>query len=112
MHGDPHPLNMVVHRGHLAAVIDFGDLTAGDPASDLATAWQTFSWEGRAEFVVRYTRLAGPDEALWQRARGWAVLYTANSLDLSAGSADFTAIAEHTITQVLDAPDATVGQPA
>lgn len=106
VHGDPHPLNMIVHRGRLAAVIDFGDLTAGDPASDLATAWQTFTWEGRAEFVVRYSRLAGPDEALWRRARGWAVLYAANSLALSEDSPEFTAIAEHTIAQLLDAPDA------
>ncbi|WP_256838540.1 aminoglycoside phosphotransferase family protein [Ornithinimicrobium faecis] len=112
VHGDPHPLNMVVRRGNLAAVIDFGDLTAGDPASDLATAWQTFTWEGRAQFVVRYSQLARPDEALWQRARGWAVLYSANSLALSDDSPEFTAIAEHTIAQVLDAPDARVGRRA
>jgi len=109
VHGDPHPLNMVVHRGRLAAVIDFGDLSGGDPASDLATAWQTFDWEGRAGFVVRYSELAGRDEALWQRARGWAVLYAVNSLALSADSAEFLAIAEHTIAQVLDAPDALAG---
>lgn len=112
VHGDPHPLNMVVRRGNLAAVIDFGDLTAGDPASDLATAWQTFTWEGRAEFVVRYSQLAGPDEALWRRARGWAVLYSANSLALSDDSPEFTAIAEHAIAQLLDAPDAPAGRPA
>lgn len=106
VHGDPHPLNMVVHRGTLAAVIDFGDLTAGDPASDLATAWQTFTWEGRAGFVVRYSQLAGRDEALWQRARGWAALYAVNSLALSTDSPEFTAIAEHTVRQLLDAPDA------
>lgn len=106
VHGDPHPLNMVVRRGSLAAVIDFGDLTQGDPASDLATAWQTFSGEGRAAFVVRYSQLAGRDEALWQRARGWAVLYAVNSLALSADSPQFTAIAEHTVAQLLEAPDA------
>lgn len=106
VHGDLHPLNIVVHRGHLASVIDFGDLTGGDPASDLATAWQTFDWEGRASFVVRYSQLAGRDEALWRRARGWAVVLVAVSLALSAGHPDFTAIAEHTIKQLLDAPDA------
>lgn len=106
VHGDPHPLNMVVHRGRLASVIDFGDLNQGDPASDLATAWQTFDWEGRAGFVVRYSQLAGRDEALWARARGWAAMYAVTSLALSADSAEFTAIAEHTIGQLLDAPDA------
>lgn len=106
VHGDPHPLNMVVHRGNLAAVIDFGDLTRGDPASDLATAWQTFDLEGRATFVVRYSQLGRHDEALWQRARGWAVLYAVTSLALSADSPEFTAIAEHTVRELLDAPDA------
>ncbi|WP_114907386.1 aminoglycoside phosphotransferase family protein [Ornithinimicrobium murale] len=111
VHGDPHPLNIVVRRGALAAVIDFGDLTAGDPASDLATAWQTFTWEGRAEFVVRYSQRAGLDEALWRRARGWALLYAVNSLVLSDDSPEFTAIAEHTVSQLLDAPDAPAGRP-
>lgn len=110
VHGDPHPLNLLVHRGGLAAVIDFGDIGAGDPASDLATGWQTFGWEGRADFVVRYSQEAGADEALWQRARGWATMYAVNSLVLSAGSPEFTAIAEHTITQLLDAPDAGMGR--
>ncbi len=108
VHGDPHPLNMITQRGQLAAVIDFGDLTAGDPASDLATAWQTFDWPGRAMFVVRYAELAGRDENLWRRARGWAVLHAVTSLALSADDPDFTAIAEHTVGQVLDAPDAQV----
>lgn len=105
-HGDPHPLNLVVHRGKLASVIDFGDLNQGDPASDLATAWQTFDWEGRAAFVVRYSQLAGRDETLWQRARGWAAMYAVTSLALSSDSVEFTVIAEHTIRQLLDAPDA------
>lgn len=106
VHGDPHPLNMIVNRGNLAAVIDFGDLTGGDPATDLATAWQTFNLEGRALFVVRYSELAGRDEALWARASGWAAYYAVNSLALSADSPDFQAIARHTISQLLDAPDA------
>lgn len=111
VHGDLHPLNQIVHRGNLAAVIDFGDLSAGDPACDLATAWQTFDWEGRAAFVVRYAELAGRDEALWQRARAWAVSHAAVSLALSADDPVFTEIAEHTVTQLLDAPDARLLDP-
>jgi len=34
--------NLVTRGGTLAAVIDFGDLTAGDPATDLAAAWLVF----------------------------------------------------------------------
>lgn len=29
-------------RGRLSAVIDFADLSAGDPATDLAVAWMLF----------------------------------------------------------------------
>src|SRR5699024_7641523 len=39
LHGDPHPLNLLAAGDQLTGVIDFGDTTAGDPATDLATAW-------------------------------------------------------------------------
>ena len=43
VHGDLHPANLLVTAdGTLRAVLDFGDVTAGDPAVDLATAWLTF----------------------------------------------------------------------
>jgi Phosphotransferase enzyme family len=31
VHGDLHPANILVHHGGLSGVLDFGDLTAGDP---------------------------------------------------------------------------------
>src|SRR5687768_15318644 len=34
IHGDLHPGNLLVSGGRLSAVIDFGDLAAGDPATD------------------------------------------------------------------------------
>ncbi|WP_417216743.1 aminoglycoside phosphotransferase family protein [Arthrobacter sp.] len=75
LHGDPHPHNVVVAPGEgpaaLEAVVDFGDITAGDPASDLAVAWLHFTATGRDAFrrELRY------DDATWLRARGWAVHY-------------------------------------
>lgn len=39
LHGDPHPANVTVRDGMLAGVIDFGEMCAGDPTSDLAAAW-------------------------------------------------------------------------
>src|SRR5579871_6656110 len=39
LHGDLHPANVVVRDGMLAGVIDFGEMCAGDPATDLSAAW-------------------------------------------------------------------------
>lgn len=69
LHGDPHPANLLVHDGRLRAVIDFGDVTSGDPASDLSTAWLTFDAEGRAAFRDRLAY----DDATWRRAQAWAL---------------------------------------
>lgn len=69
LHGDLHPANLIVREGRLAAVVDFGDVTAGDPATDLATAWLSLRPAARARF-----RSAVPaDDATWRRARGWAL---------------------------------------
>ncbi len=70
IHGDLHPGNVVVDDDGLVALIDFGDVTAGDPAYDLAAAWMLFDSDGRAAFRTstddRY------DDATWTRARAWA----------------------------------------
>ncbi len=75
LHGDPHPANLLVHDGRLRAVIDFGDVTSGDPASDLATAWLTFDADGRAEFRARIDAGSGWDDATWRRAQAWALYF-------------------------------------
>ena len=73
LHGDVHPLNLLVHEGRLAAVIDFGDLTAGDPASDLAGAWTFLPAAERAMFRAAAGRDRAVDDHTWSRARGWAL---------------------------------------
>ena len=86
IHGDLHPLNMLVRAGRLHAVIDFGDLAAGDPATDLAVAWMVFDDEQRTEFRKRLS-IDGKSVGIhtWNRARAWAlhlaVAYLANSAD-------------------------------
>lgn len=76
LHGDPHPGNLLTGDGRLAAVLDFGDVTAGDPASDLATAWFCFGPAGRDRFWAAYAAASGSDEdhlaPLRRRARAWA----------------------------------------
>jgi aminoglycoside phosphotransferase (APT) family kinase protein len=73
IHGDLHPGNLLVDAGVLSGVIDWGDLAAGDRATDLASIWMTFAGrEARAEAM----RCCGQvSEATWERARGWAVFF-------------------------------------
>ena len=71
LHGDLHPANVVVRNGTLAGVIDFGELCAGDPATDLSAAWLLLPAGAAGRFFDAY----GPvDDATMARARGWALL--------------------------------------
>ncbi|MGV9611031.1 aminoglycoside phosphotransferase family protein [Nocardia xishanensis] len=71
LHGDLHPANVIVRDGMLAGVIDFGEMCAGDPATDLSAAWILLPAGAASRFFDAY----GPaDEATITRARGWAVL--------------------------------------
>lgn len=70
LHGDLHPHNLLVVEGVLSGVVDFGDITAGDPATDLAVAWSFLPLGLHDAFRDEY---GGVDEATWGRARGWAL---------------------------------------
>jgi aminoglycoside phosphotransferase (APT) family kinase protein len=69
LHGDLHPANVVVANGTLAGVIDLEEVSAGDPANDLAAAWILLPDGAADRFFERYPT----DEATVRRARGWAV---------------------------------------
>jgi aminoglycoside phosphotransferase (APT) family kinase protein len=69
VHGDVGASNVLVDRGRLSAVIDFGGLAVGDPACDVTIAWTFFSGPSRKAF-----RDGLPvDGATWARGRGWAL---------------------------------------
>jgi aminoglycoside phosphotransferase (APT) family kinase protein len=70
VHGDLHPRNIVLRDGRLAAIVDFGDLTAGDPAVDLSVAWFWLPGGLRGRLRAAY---GGGDDDTWQRAKGWAL---------------------------------------
>jgi aminoglycoside phosphotransferase (APT) family kinase protein len=94
LHGDLHPANILTCGGHLAAVLDFGDLTGGDPATDLATAWLTFDPQGRERFM----NALDYDDATWQRAIGWAISLGSAAL---MGNSAMQQIGRHGLEQVL-----------
>ncbi|MDT0268505.1 aminoglycoside phosphotransferase family protein [Streptomyces sp. DSM 44915] len=99
LHGDLHPANLLVDQGRLSAVLDFGDLTAGDPATDLAVAWMLLPAPYRAEFRDAYGRA---DDATWVRARGWALALALVFLAHSADSPLMARIGRRTMDAVLD----------
>jgi aminoglycoside phosphotransferase (APT) family kinase protein len=68
-HGDLILGNLLVERGRLSAVIDFGCLGVGDPACDVMVAWTVLS--GKAREVFRSA--LSVDDATWARGRGWAL---------------------------------------
>jgi aminoglycoside phosphotransferase (APT) family kinase protein len=71
LHGDLHPANVVVQDGTLSGVIDFGEMCAGDPATDLSAAWILLPAGTATQFFDAYGRA---DQATVARARGWAVM--------------------------------------
>lgn len=70
VHGDLHPGNILIAGDRLSALIDFGDVTAGDPAYDLAAGWLLYDRQGRHLF--RAAAGGRYDEATWVRARAWS----------------------------------------
>ena len=69
VHGDLSSSNLLASEGRLSAVIDWGGLAAGDPATELLPAWNLFRGESRAA----YREGVGLDDATWARGRGLAL---------------------------------------
>jgi aminoglycoside phosphotransferase (APT) family kinase protein len=71
-HGDLAAENLLVRDGVLAAVLDFGGLSVGDPTVDLVVAWEVLDPPARE--LLR--RQVGVDDATWLRGRAWALSIT------------------------------------
>jgi aminoglycoside phosphotransferase (APT) family kinase protein len=98
LHGDLQPGNLLVHKGRLSAVIDFGCLGVGDPACDLMVAWNLF--DAGARRVIRAVHPV--DDATWARGRGWALsVWVGGVAYYSHSHPAFADMARHTIAQVL-----------
>lgn len=78
IHGDLHARNVLVKQGVITGVIDWGDMTRGDQATDLAAIWMLFSDpETRQQVALEYNA----SDATLQRARGWAIFFGIVLLD-------------------------------
>jgi aminoglycoside phosphotransferase (APT) family kinase protein len=88
IHGDLSASNLLVSKGRLSAVIDFGGLAIGDPACDLAIAWTFLDANSRAVFKQKLPL----NEGTWQRGKAWALW---KALIVAVGLTD-TNVAEKT----------------
>jgi aminoglycoside phosphotransferase (APT) family kinase protein len=106
LHGDLHPANILVDRCRISGVIDFGDITAGDPAADLSVAWMMLPAEHHVTFRNAYRDAASHavDDHLWVRARGWALTLSLAFLAHSADNPQISQIGHRTIGAVLALP--------
>ncbi len=106
LHGDLHLGNLIVRDGTLRAAIDFGDLTYGDRATDLAVAWSLFGDDLRARGEFR--AVAGADrpidDATWTRARAWAIALGVAYLQGEYVTPERLAIARRGLAAALDGP--------
>ena len=71
LQGDLAPDNLLVNNGSLCAVIDWGGLATGDPATELLPAWNLFKPGSRETF---HEALQLPEkDSLWRRGRALAL---------------------------------------
>ena len=106
LHGDLHPANILVDDGQVSGVIDFGDITAGDPASDLSVAWMLLPLGCQASFWSAYQAAGGSwvrvDDALRARARGWALNFAIMFLAHSEDNPVLLEVGRRTLRTVLE----------
>ena len=100
LHGDPHPWNLVHRDGRLAGLVDFGDVCAGDPASDLAGAWLAFDADQRSGFRAVADSTGRYDDDVWRRAAAWAALYVAALAASPGAGPDFGPVLRHAAAQL------------
>lgn len=79
LHGDLHPGNILVVHNVIVGIIDWGDITSGDIATDLASIWMLFKdRDARQQAISQYQM----SEQTLQRAKGWAIYFGVTLLDV------------------------------
>jgi aminoglycoside phosphotransferase (APT) family kinase protein len=97
LHGDFHPANILTLDGRISGVIDFTDLTSGDPATDLSVAWMVPGIDPGDLFGA----YGDHDSSLLRRSRGWALSLAVTYIDHGADSETMTAVGRHTLRALM-----------
>lgn len=99
LHGDLHPRNVLMKGGKINAVIDWGDMCAGDPATDLAALWMLLPSPDSRALAINIYR---PSPATLRRAKGWAITWGLLLLDTGrVDNREHAEIGENILAQVL-----------
>lgn len=72
IHGDLHPGNVLIKNDQIKAIIDWGDITKGDPATDLTSLWMMIENPDLRTYAFGEY---GASEATILRSKGWAIFY-------------------------------------
>jgi aminoglycoside phosphotransferase (APT) family kinase protein len=99
VHSDLLRPNLLVAQRRLIAVIDFGAIGLGDPASDLTAAWAVFGPTGRAV----YREMLEADDRSWARGRGIALSQAALIIPYYARTnPGFVRVAKRTVEEIIE----------
>jgi len=99
IHSDLLRPNVLVRDGRIRAVLDFGGVGVGDPATDVIAAWAVFGPRGRSA----YRSALGVDDGQWERARGIALHQAAAIVPYyRTSNPAFVALAQRTICEIVN----------
>ncbi len=107
LHGDLHPGNITTTSDGtsdsesstriISGIIDWGDITSGDPATDIGVLWSLFDAERRHEALQILDR----DQATIDRARTWAMSIGVMLLANSGDRPSYAALGRRNVDEVL-----------
>ncbi|MGH8189288.1 MAG: aminoglycoside phosphotransferase family protein, partial [Steroidobacteraceae bacterium] len=99
IHGDLRPRNVLTLEGAITAIIDWGEMGCGDPATDLASFWMLLPDATARDAARSWYGLISP--TTWLRARGWAIVFALALLEAGlAGNARNATMGERILRRI------------
>lgn len=99
LHGDLHNFNIVAKNNSITAIIDWGDMCAGDAATDLSAVFAIFE---SPHVQNQIFQILGASEATIIRSKGWALMMGILFMDWGKNNqSDRFRIGENIVNRVL-----------